>query len=221
VSTPLSLLAIFLQARRRRAPRTLASTLGHLGALGLFFLCILDSSPLPTFGGPDLLIAILAGRHKEPWWEYAAVATTGSVIGAWLTFQMARRAGTGYLTKKFRGGKIPALLNFFQTWGTSALAASTAIPIPFPTSLFFAAAGVTGYDSRRFVTVVALSRAARYSLIAVLADLYGRQFIRVIRHPDRYWGWLLLIAVIVAAMVIGAIIMNKRLENASPSYRMS
>jgi membrane protein YqaA with SNARE-associated domain len=50
--------------------------------LGLFFLAILDSSPIPTFGGPDILIAILAATHRNPWYEYAAVATAGSVIGA-------------------------------------------------------------------------------------------------------------------------------------------
>ena len=66
----------------------------HLGALGLFFLAILDSSPLPTFGGPDILTAILAASHRNPWYEYAAVATAGSVIGALLTFRVARRAGS-------------------------------------------------------------------------------------------------------------------------------
>src|ERR1700690_3965779 len=56
----------------------------HLGAFGLFSLAIVDSSPLPTFGGPDILTAILAASHRNPWYEYAAVATAGSVIGAYL-----------------------------------------------------------------------------------------------------------------------------------------
>ena len=54
----------------------------HLG--GGVFLAILDSTPLPTFGGPDILMAILAASHRNPWYEYAAVATTGSVIGAYI-----------------------------------------------------------------------------------------------------------------------------------------
>ena len=44
-----------------------------MGALGLFFLAILDSSPLPTFGGPDILTAILAASHRAPWYEYATL----------------------------------------------------------------------------------------------------------------------------------------------------
>jgi membrane protein YqaA with SNARE-associated domain len=86
----------------------------HLGALGLFSLAIVDSSPLPTFGGPDILTAILAASHRNPWYEYAAVATAGSVIGAYLTFRLARKAGSAYQRSKFGHRKLYAILNFFQ-----------------------------------------------------------------------------------------------------------
>ena len=117
----------------------------HLGALGLFFLAILDSSPLPTFGGPDILIAILAASHRNPWYEYVAVATAGSIIGAFLTFRIARKAGSAYLNSKFGEGRVSALLKLFKKWGAGTLIASTAIPFPFPTSMFFAAAGASNY----------------------------------------------------------------------------
>jgi membrane protein YqaA with SNARE-associated domain len=202
----------FLQAARRRSSGGLTSTLRHLGLLGLFVLAILDSSPLPTFAGTDILTAILAARHRNPWYEYAAVATAGSVIGAYLTYRLARQAGIAYLDGKFGHSRVPTLLNFFQRWGTGALVASTAVPFPFPTSMFFAAAGASNYGTRKFFTVVALSRAARYSLIAMLADHYGRHFVRVVRHPTQYWGWLLLFAGIVGGMVAIGIFINKRLE---------
>jgi membrane protein YqaA with SNARE-associated domain len=86
----------------------------HLGALGLFLLAILDSSPLPTFGGPDILTAILAASHRDPWYEYAAVATAGSVIGAYLTFRLARRAGSAYLHSKFGHRKLDVILRYFD-----------------------------------------------------------------------------------------------------------
>src|SRR6202142_4586297 len=101
----------FLAPAKRPVPRTFAATLRHLGALGLFFLAILDSSPLPTFGGPDILTAILAASHRNPWYEYAAVATAGSVIGAYLTFRVARKAGSAYLHSKFAHRKLDAILN--------------------------------------------------------------------------------------------------------------
>jgi membrane protein YqaA with SNARE-associated domain len=189
----------------------LTSVFRHLGALGLFFLALLDSTPLPTFGGPDFLLAFLAGSHRNPWYEYAAMATAGSVIGAYMTFQLARKAGSVYLDRKFGQGRVSAFLKYFKSNGTGTLAATTAIPFPFPTSMFFAAAGASTYHVRKFLVVVAVCRAARYSLIGILADLYGRHFIRVLRHPIQYWGWMLLFAALAISFVVAGILLNRRL----------
>jgi membrane protein YqaA with SNARE-associated domain len=187
----------------------------HLGALGLFFVAIIDSSPLPTFGGPDILTAILAAQQRNPWYEYAAFATAGSVIGAFLTFRIARRAGSAYLHSKFKSRKMNSMLHLFKKWGTGSLIASTAIPFPFPTSLFFASAGASDYPAGKFLTVVAMSRGARYSLIAIVADHYGRHFIRVLRHPTEYWGWLLAFAAIIVIVIMAGIVVNRRLAAAA------
>jgi len=189
--------------------------LHHLGALGLFSLAILDSLPFPTFGGPDILTAILAARHQAPWYEYAGAATAGSMIGALITFRLARHAGLQYLVKHFGSVRVPRLLKLFERWGTGALSVSAAVPLPTPTSFLFAAAGVSDYPEKKFLIVVCLCRAARYSLIAILADHYGRHFVRAVRNPGQYWGWLVLIAVIIAGVVAGGVVMNKRLETAA------
>jgi membrane protein YqaA with SNARE-associated domain len=208
------LLDLIQAARRPRSPWLAAFR--HLGAFGLFLLGILDSSPLPTFGGPDMLTVILVATRRNPWYECAAAATAGSVIGAYITFRLARRAGKAYLEGKFRRQRFPRVLRFFARWRTGALVASTAIPFPFPTSVFFAAAGASNtYSSRKYVAVVAVSRAARYSGIAIIAHMYGRHIIRVLRHPTRYWGWLLLFAAIFAAVVGAGMLINRRLETAS------
>ncbi len=208
------MLHLFAPVRRRPSSRTFAATLRHLGALGLFFLAILDSSPLPTFGGPDILTAILSASHRNPWYEYAATATVGSVIGAYFTFRLARKAGSAYLDKKFKKGKISKFLKLFKKWGTGTLAASCAIPIPTPTSMFFAAAGASDYPPGKFLVVVTLSRAVRYSAIALVADLYGRRFIRALRHPTQYWGWMLFAAALTVALIAAGILINRQLEPA-------
>jgi membrane protein YqaA with SNARE-associated domain len=209
------MLNLFIQAATPARARSFASIFRHLGALGLFSLAILDSSPLPTFGGPDILIAILAGSHRDPWYEYAAVATAGSVIGAFLTFRIARKAGAAYLNGKFGEGKVSALLNIFKKWGTGTLAASTAIPFPFPTSMIFAAAGASDYHLGTFLTVVSIGRAIRYAGIAIVADIYGRHFIRILRHPTQYWGWLLVFTGLVFGLIAAGILINKRIAAAS------
>jgi len=208
-------LNIFLQDATPRRGHGVTSIFHHLGALGLFSLAIVDSSPLPTFGGPDILTAILAASHRNPWYEYAAVATAGSVIGAYLTFRLARKAGSAYLHSKFGHRKLDAILNFFHKWGTSALAVSTAVPIPMPTSMLFAAAGASDYGVGRFLTVVIICRSVRYTFIAIVADHYGRHFVRVLRHPSQYWGWLLLFAAVIFSLIMAGILLNRRLTVAN------
>ncbi|HKU27655.1 MAG TPA: VTT domain-containing protein [Candidatus Sulfotelmatobacter sp.] len=208
------MLRLLLQTHhRRQGHETLFTALRHLGAAGLFFLAILDSSPIPTFAGPDILTAILAASHRPLWYEYAAAATSGSVLGAYLTFRLARRAGSAYLESKFKRGRLSQLLHLFRRWGTGTLVASAAIPLPSPTSLFFAAAGASEYPSRRFITVVAVARGARYFGIAFIAGHYGRHFLRVLRHPMQHWGWLLLCIGLTGALIVAGIVMSRRLEH--------
>jgi membrane protein YqaA with SNARE-associated domain len=209
------MLRLLIQTQKRSRGRSFASTLRHLGALGLFFLAILDSSPLPTFGGPDILTAILAASHRDLWFEYAATATAGSLLGAFLTFRIARQAGSAYLDRKFKQTKLERFLKLFKRWGTGTLAASTAIPLPTPTSMFFAAAGASDYPRGKFLAVVGLCRAVRYFGIAFIASQYGRHFLRVLRHPTQYWGWLVFFAALTFLLIAGGILLERRLATAS------
>ena len=184
--------------------------------MGLFLLAIVDSLPLPTLAGPDILTAILAARHRHPWYDYAAVAAAGSLIGAFVTFRIAKKAGMAYVESKFRRGRVPYFMKLFRKRATGALVASAAIPFPFPTSLLFAAAGASGYSLRKFLILVALSRLFRYSLVAIVAQRYGRYFIRWLQHPTRNWGWLLLLFA-TAAAVFGAWILATRRSRNEPN----
>src|SRR5271165_2064409 len=208
------MLHLLLQAHKRPPAQSFTSYLRHLGAAGLFFVAIVDAAPLPTFGGPDILVAILSASHHDLWYEYAATATAGSVIGAYITFRIARRAGSAYLDKKFKKSKLSKFLKLFKKWGTGTLAASAAIPLPTPTSMFFAAAGASDYPRVRFIAIVTVSRAVRYFGIAYIASHYGRHFLSVLRHPTQHWGWLLLFVVLTGVVVIAGMMVSRRLEAA-------
>jgi len=209
------MLSLLAPVRKRSTHPTLLTTLRHLGAAGLFFLAILDSSPIPTFGGPDILTAVLAASHRPLWWEYAAAATAGSVLGPYLTFKLARTAGSAYLDKKFKQGKLSKFLKLFQHWGTGTLIASTAIPLPSPTAMFFAAAGAGDYPQGRFLAIVSTCRAIRYFAIAFVASYYGRHFLRVLRHPTQHWGWIVAAVLLALVLLAGGILASRRLESAS------
>ena len=202
-------------AAKRPVPRTFASTLRHLGALGLFFLAILDSSPLPTFGGPDILTAVLSASHRDPWYEYAATATAGSVLGAYFTFRVARHAGSAYLDKKFKKSKLAKFLKLFKRWGSGTLFASTAIPIPTPTSMFFAAAGASDYPR---------GSSSPSSPLAVLSAIppspssptaMAATSCACSATPCSIGGWLLLLVLLTLALIAVGILVSHRLETAS------
>ncbi len=199
----------FVSPAARRL-KSIERVLRHLGGFGLLLLAIVDSSPIPTFGGPDILTAILAARRREPWYYYAGFATVGSVIGAYITFRMAHKAGLEYLKRKFGQRRVSKVQQYFERWGTAALAVSTVVPLPFPTSAFFAIAGALDYPLQTFLVVVALGRALRYGSIAVIASHYGRRFIVGLRHPERHHGWLLGIAIAVIVITTAAIFFSNR-----------
>jgi len=96
----------------------------HLGGFGLFLLAIVDSSP-PTFAGPDILTAIFAARQREPWYYYAAVATAGSILGAWLTFSHGAQGWFGLSQPQVWRAPVAKLLKYFERWGAGALVIST------------------------------------------------------------------------------------------------
>jgi len=201
--------------RTRRLRSSRLAVFRHLGALGLFSLAILDSTPLPTCGGPDILIVILVVTHRSPWYECAIAAAAGSVIGAYITFSLARGAGKVYLDSRFGQRRVPKL-KFFERWGTGALVAATAIPFPLPTSVLFAAAGVSNrYNTQAYLSIVGMSRLARYSVVAIVGERYGRHVLRVLRHPVQYWGWFLFVAAIFVALAVSGIIINKRVAEAN------
>lgn len=206
------MLRLLLQTQHHARHGSLAS-LAHWGAGGLFALAVFDSSPFPTFSGPDILTVVLAANRRDLWWLYAAVATAGSVLGAYFTFRLARRAEQAYLDKKFNKGKVSKVLQIYRRWGGVALFASCAIPFPTPTGILFAAAGVSKVRPAKFLGVVFCGRALRYTAVAFLAEHYGRHITRVLRHPGQYWGWFLLLILIVAALVTAVILFERRMRN--------
>jgi hypothetical protein len=76
------MLTDLLPTAKKTRSKGFTAYLRHFGAFGLFSLAILDSLPFPTFGGPDILTAILAAHHRDPWYEYAAAATAGLTLPA-------------------------------------------------------------------------------------------------------------------------------------------
>lgn len=89
----------------------------HLGALGFIPLGLLDSSVVPVPGSMDVLTIVLSARERDLWPYYASMATLGSVIGALVTYRLARKGGQEALEKRVKPQTLRKVQQLFDRWG--------------------------------------------------------------------------------------------------------
>lgn len=181
----------------------------HLGGLGFIPLGLLDSSVIPLPGSMDLLTIFLSARHKDLWFYYAVMATIGSVLGGYVTYRLARKSGKATLERRFSPEKLEKIYQTFERWGLGAIAVPAMLPPPVPMVPSLLAAGAMQYPVRKFLFALTLGRFIRYTLLAFLAERYGRHILTLISkngHPVL----LIVGALIVTAAVVLVVILAGR-----------
>lgn len=171
------------------------------GPAALFGIAVAEASffPIP----PDVLLIPLAiGRPRRAWW-FAAICTAGSVVGAAGGYAIG--AGLyeavgepiiqlyGYSAEYARIGEMYDR-NLLLTLGTAGFT-----PIPF--KVFTIAAGGFGVAFPAFIAVSAVSRGARFFLVAALIRAFGPEIRRFI---DRHFDWL---SLVLAAAIVGGFLL--------------
>jgi membrane protein YqaA with SNARE-associated domain len=169
----------------------------HLGGPGLIVLGMVDSSAIPIPGSMDALTIVLAAHHRELWPYYAAMAIFGSVLGAYVTFRLARLQGKERLQRTLQRGWKRTATEFFKKWRFWAIAVAAILPPPVPMVPFVLAAGATDYSWKRFVAAMTLGRTIRYGVLAYFAALYGRRIMSVFTN----YGWPILYGLIAFAVI--------------------
>jgi len=148
----------------------------RLGAAGLVLLGILDSSLVPVPGSLDLFTIILAALHHDLWLYYAAMSTTGSVIGGYLTYRIGRKGiAEAEEHRVLSQDKIKPLEKKFERYGFATVLIGVLLPPPFPMTTVLVAAGAFEYPVKRFLAAFALGRFLRFSTDAYLGSIYGRR----------------------------------------------
>jgi membrane protein YqaA with SNARE-associated domain len=168
------------------AARSVRRWIFHLGGIGLIPLGLLDNSPIPLPGAMDVVTILLSARQQQLWLYYALMATTGSLIGGFVTYRLARQGGKEALERRFSPRKVDKVCKLFARWGFGAIVIPALLPPPVPMVPFLFAAGAMQYPARKFLAALALGRLSRYLILAYLAARYGRQIIAFIAehgHP--------------------------------------
>ena len=152
--------------------------LRHLGGLGLVLLGLADNSVVPVPGSMDVLTIWLSVHHHDLWWYYALMATVGAVLGGYLTYRIAYRGGKQAIEHRLGHRRAEAFYRRFERWGFWSIAVPAVLPPPFPFVAFLLAAGALQYSRSKFLAALSLGRGVRYTIMAGLGVIYGRQFLR-------------------------------------------
>jgi membrane protein YqaA with SNARE-associated domain len=167
----------------------------------LFAVALAEASffPLP----PDILLVPMVLARRDRAWLIAGICTLGSVLGALIGY------GIGSLAMATLGQWIvttyhlqAAFQNFhdqFAKWGVAVILLKGLTPIPF--KLVTIASGVAGLDLVKFILACAVTRAARFFLIALLVWKFGAP-IRV--FIEKYLNYIAL--AVFAAIILGFVL---------------
>ena len=183
--------------------RNVRRALYHLGGLGLIPLGLLDNSLLPLPGILDVATIVMSARQQQLWLYYALMATTGSLIGGFVTYRLSRKGGKEALERRFSRRKADKVCEIFGRYGFAAIAIPAVLPPPMPMVPFLLAAGAMQYPARKFLAALALGRISRYLILAYLAARYGGQIIGFLarggQHP-------VAVAIFAAVLAIAAVV---------------
>jgi membrane protein YqaA with SNARE-associated domain len=187
----------------RLKPSLMPHWLTHLGALGLFSVAVVDSSPipLPLPGSTDLLLLWLVAHKGDPW-LLAPCAIVGSIIGGYTTWLIGRRGGEAALKHYVPARLLGRVTRWIEQHPILAVFIPALLPPPIPLLPFALASGALGVSRNRFLAVFAAARSLRYSFVAWLGVVYGRKVVRLFSASLQKWSTPLL-CVFVGLMVAG------------------
>jgi|SRR5580658_1001868 membrane protein YqaA with SNARE-associated domain len=184
-------------------PPSMPHWLTHMGALGLFSVAVVDSSPipLPLPGSTDLLLLLLVAHGGDPL-LLGPMAIAGSILGGYTTWQVGRRGGEAALRHYVPVRLLVRVVGWVDRHRILAVFLPALLPPPIPLLPFALASGALGVSRRRFLAVYGAARTMRYSFIAWLAAIYGRRIVRLWSGSLDKWSTPL-ICVFVGLLVIG------------------
>jgi membrane protein YqaA with SNARE-associated domain len=174
-----------------------------MGGSGLFVISFLDSSFLSFPQVVDVLMIGLVAKYPERLFWYATLPTTGSVLGSYVLYHLARRGGEAFLRKRMADRHVDRYFRLFRKYGLLAVAVPAIMPPPMPFKFFVLAAGAARVHPRDFLIALVVGRGVRYFGEALLAAWYGQRAITFLQEHGTAAAWTL--AVLVLLLGVGYI----------------
>ena len=188
----------------------------RLGAFGLLGLGILDSSFLFMPLGNDLLVVAFSARRPHLLWYYALMAAAGSVLGTLIVDLTSRKLGEKGLEGRVPEKRLASLKKRFENRAAVTLIGASLMPPPFPFTVFVITAAALQYSRKRLLGAVAAGRLIRFTILGLLAMVYGRHILRLAKMPAVRWS---IVALAVISIIGSAISIYKMLRRKSSSEK--
>ena len=176
-----------------------------LGLFGVFLVSIVDSSfvPLPLPGLTDIMIILIAAQGGG--WPHLglllALATLGSAIGGFLSYQVGQSGGMAFLEKRVPRRIFKRVTKWMEDHAILAVALPAILPPPMPLSAFVLAAGALKMRRRTFMTTFTASRLARHAIALWLGVRYGSEVLGLWARFAQRWAEPVLIVLWTAILL--------------------
>lgn len=152
--------------------------------------------PIP----PDIVLLPMAAARTDKAWRYALICTVASVAGGVLGYAIGAllydTVGQWIIHLYGMETKMEALRLQYQHWGWAVILIKGLTPIPY--KLVTIVSGLLGYDFLLFVVLSAITRGARFFIIAGLMNRFGEPIKAAL---DKHFG--LFMAILAAIVVFG------------------
>ncbi len=171
------------------------------GSWALFLLALSESSFFPV--PPDVLLIALAVSIPKKSFKYALICSAGSLIGGCLGYligwQFMITVGEKIIQLYGLTHKMQYIKDLYMQYDAWAIGIAGFTPIPY--KVFTISAGAFDINFTVFVIASAISRAARFFLVAWLIYLFGPKIKTFI---DKYFNILAItfVVLLVAGFVI-------------------
>jgi len=166
------------------------------GSWALFLLALSESSFFPV--PPDVLLIALAVSIPKKSFKYALICTAGSLIGGCLGYLIGWQfmITVGEKIIQFYGltYKMQYIKDLYMQYDAWAIGIAGFTPIPY--KVFTISAGAFDINFTVFIIASAISRAARFFLVAWLIYLFGPKIKTFI---DKYFNILAITFVVLLA----------------------
>lgn len=154
--------------------------------------------PIP----PDVMLIPMSMSKPQMATRYAIYTTLASVLGGIIGYFIGLYAFDwvkGIITDWGMQASFDQAMDWFETWGVAIVFLAGFSPIPF--KVFTICAGVLQMSFLPFILTAAISRFARFILVAKLSAWGGEKYADKIRRSIELIGWGT-VSIAVAAYVI-------------------